>query len=94
MGGKSGSSSLRSPEPVPVSAHSGNDPGRIAASLSPAERRAMMHRELAAEACMSWEVAQSLYDRGLTLRNARFLRLTYLGHAVRKALQCAEGIDD
>jgi hypothetical protein len=28
LGGISGSSSLRSPEPVPVSAHSGNDPGR------------------------------------------------------------------
>jgi hypothetical protein len=29
-GGISGSSSLRSPEPVPVSAHSGDDPGRVA----------------------------------------------------------------
>lgn len=29
LGGLSGSSSLRSPEPVPVSAHSGDDPGRV-----------------------------------------------------------------
>lgn len=28
LGGNSGSSSLRSPEPVPVSAHAGDDPGR------------------------------------------------------------------
>lgn len=29
LGGLAGSSSLRSPEPVPVSAHSGDDPGRV-----------------------------------------------------------------
>jgi hypothetical protein len=28
VGGNPGSTSLRSPEPVPVSAHAGNDPGR------------------------------------------------------------------
>jgi hypothetical protein len=46
-GGISGSSSLRSPEPVPVSAHSGDDPGRamaeyVAARLGNAQRRVIL----------------------------------------------------
>ena len=73
-------------EPVPVSPPDGASIA-IAAALTNQERRALMHREGGSEACMSWEVARSLYDRGLTLRNARFLRLTVLGARVRTLLQ-------
>jgi hypothetical protein len=59
----------------------------IASRLSQLERRAMLHREGGSEACMSWETAQSLYERGLTQRCARFLRLTSLGKKVRASLQ-------
>ena len=68
---------------------SGFDPARIADSLSPEERQAMLHREGGSESCMPWEVAHSLYDRGLTMRDARFLRVTWLGAKVRTALQDA-----
>jgi hypothetical protein len=37
LGGNSGSSSLRSPEPVPVSALTGNDPGRNQEHREPAQ---------------------------------------------------------
>jgi hypothetical protein len=67
------------------------DPKCIASGLTAAERKAMLHREDASEACMSWEVARTLYDKGLTLRNARFLRLTWLGSKVRTELQPSSG---
>jgi hypothetical protein len=56
-------------------------------SLTAAERKALMYREDASEACMSWATAKSLHERGLTERNARFLRLTKAGREVRYALQ-------
>jgi hypothetical protein len=61
----------------------------IATRLSRLERRAMLHREDASEACMSWDTARSLYGKGLTARYARFLRLTVLGKQVRAALNAS-----
>lgn len=56
--------------------------GRLDASM----RRAVLYRENASEACMSWAVARRLHDLGLMPRVTRYQRLSPLGYAVRAHL--------
>lgn len=65
-----------------------DDVARVAKGLSRGQRIAILHREDASEACMTWAVARALCERGITPRAARYLRLTPpLGLAVKTYLQ-------
>lgn len=65
-------------------------PTEIVARLGRHEKRALIKREGASEAVMSWKTAQRLHAYGLMPRVTRYLRVTPLGMQVRHLLLATE----